>query len=77
MSITVSLRLDKTAEEELAALTSVTSSRNAAVVEAIHQSYRQLVYARMEAESRAAYDNAADRAEVEAAGHALGGDDAW
>jgi predicted transcriptional regulator len=77
MSSTLSIRLDEATERELAELTAAASSRNAAVVEAIHDAYRQLVYAQVRRESAALNDDPADRAEVEAARRDLGGGDAW
>jgi hypothetical protein len=72
-----SFRFDEETQRELASLTTETTSRNAAVVEAIHENYRKHAYERMRRESTELHNDPADRAEVEAARLALGGGDAW
>ena len=72
-----SVRIDEETERELESLTAESTSRNAAIAEAIHETYRAHAYERMRRESEALFNDPEDRAEVEAAGRALGGGDAW
>jgi hypothetical protein len=72
-----SFRFDEGTQRELESLTAETTSRNAAVVDAIHETYRAHAYERMRRESEALFNDPADRAEVEAARQSLGGGDAW
>jgi predicted transcriptional regulator len=72
-----SVRIDDETERELQSLTAETTSRNAAIAEAIHETYRAHAYERMRRESEALYNDPEDRAEIEAARLALGGGDAW
>jgi predicted transcriptional regulator len=77
MSTTLSVRVDDETEHELAELARGSTSRNAAIVTAIHESYRRAAYERMRRESDRLRDDPVDRAEVQAARQALGGGDAW
>lgn len=72
-----SVRIDEDTERELKSLTAETSSRNAAIAEAIHETYRAHAYERMRREAEELLNDPDDRAEVEAARLALGGGDAW
>ena len=72
-----SVRIDEETERELESLTAETTSRNAAITEAIHETYRAHAYERMRREAEELRNDPEDRAEVEAAGQALGGADAW
>jgi predicted transcriptional regulator len=72
-----SVRIDEETERELESLTAETTSRNAAIAEAIHETYRARAYERMRREAEELANDPEDRAEVEAAGKALGGADAW
>jgi predicted transcriptional regulator len=77
MSVTLSVRLDEETERELAELASESSSRHAAVVNAIHEAYRHLVLERIHRGSTDLDNDPDDRAEVEAARQELGGGGAW
>jgi predicted transcriptional regulator len=72
-----SVRIDVETERQLESLTAETTSRNAAIAEAIHETYRTHAYERMRREAEELANDPVDRAEVEAAGQALGGADAW
>lgn len=72
-----SVRIDEETERELESLTAETTSRNAAIAEAIHEAYRNQIYERVRRESEELFNDPDDRAEVEAARLALGGGDAW
>lgn len=76
-TVSFSVRIDEETERELDSLTAETSSRNAAIAEAIHETYRTHAYERMRRESEELSNDPEDRAEVEAARLALGGGDAW
>ncbi|HEX4222263.1 MAG TPA: hypothetical protein VHZ97_07885 [Pseudonocardiaceae bacterium] len=76
-TVSFSVRIDEETERELGSLTAETSSRNAAIAEAIHETYRIHAYERMRRESEELANDPEDRAEVEAARLALGGGDAW
>jgi hypothetical protein len=72
-----SFRFDEDTQRELTALTAETTSRNAAVVEAIHETYRSHASERMRREAEALRDNPDYQAEIKAAREAMGSDDAW
>lgn len=72
-----SVRIDEETERELASLTEETTSRNAAIAEAIHETYRNHAYERMRRAAEALRDNPEYLAEVKAAREAMGSDDAW
>lgn len=77
MSTTLTVRIDEQTEHELTELAADSSSRNAAIVEAIHEAYRRRAYARMRDESEALRDDPEDGAEIRAVREAMGADDAW
>ncbi|HJP75198.1 MAG TPA: hypothetical protein VJ914_13065 [Pseudonocardiaceae bacterium] len=77
LSDTLCFRFDEETNRELESLTAENSSRNAAVVDAIHDAYRNQVYERVRRESEALRDNPEYQAEVKAAREAMGSDDAW
>ena len=72
-----SVRIDDETERELQSLTAETTSRNAAIAEAIHETYRNRAYERMRRESEALRDNPEYQSEIKAAREAMGSDDAW
>jgi predicted transcriptional regulator len=72
-----SVRIDDETERELESLTAETTSRNAAIAEAIHETYRAHAYERMRREAEALRDNPEYQAEVKSAREAMGSDDAW
>ena len=74
---TFTVRIDEETERELDSLTTETSSRNAAIAEAIHETYRAHAYERMRREAEELRDNPEYQAEVKAAREAMGSDDAW
>jgi predicted transcriptional regulator len=76
-TVSFSVRIDEETERELESLTAESTSRNAAIAEAIHETYRAHAYERMRREAEALANDPEDRAEVEAARQALGGGDAW
>ncbi|HEY4024673.1 MAG TPA: hypothetical protein VGM75_38715 [Pseudonocardiaceae bacterium] len=76
-TVSFSVRVDEETERELESLTAETTSRNAAIAEAIHETYRAHAYERMRREAEELLNDPEDRAEVEAARQALGGGDAW
>lgn len=77
MSATLSIRVDSETEEELATLTADGRSRNAAIVSAIHEAYRQAAYARLREDADALRTNPEYQAEVQAARADMGAEDAW
>lgn len=72
-----SVRIDEETERALESLTAETTSRNAAIAEAILETYRNHVYERARREAEELLNDPEDRAEVEAARRSLGGGDAW
>jgi hypothetical protein len=72
-----SFRFDEVTQHELASLTAETTSRNAAVVDAIHETYRTHAYERMRRESAALRDDPEYQAEIKAVREAIGAGDAW
>jgi predicted transcriptional regulator len=72
-----SVRIDEETERALESLTAESTSRNAAIAEAIHETYRAHVYERARRESEALRDNPEYQAEIKAARTAMGSDDAW
>jgi tRNA(Arg) A34 adenosine deaminase TadA len=76
-TVPFSFRFNEETQRELESLTAEASSRNAAVVEAIHQAYRGYAYERMRRESQALSNDPEYHAEVEAIREAMGTGDAW
>jgi predicted transcriptional regulator len=74
---TFTVRIDGETERELDSLTADTTSRNAAIAEAIHETYRARAYERMRREAEALRENPEYQAEIKAAREAMGSDDAW
>jgi predicted transcriptional regulator len=72
-----SVRIDEETERELESLTAESTSRNAAIAEAIHETYRSHAYERMRRESEALRDDPEYLAEVRSVREAMGADDAW
>lgn len=77
MSTTLSIRVDGETERELATLTADGRSRNAAIIDAIHEAYRQDAYARMRRDAEELRANPDYQAEVRAAREDMGIEDAW
>lgn len=77
MSTTLSVRVDESTEQELAQLTASGTSRNAVIVDAIHEAYRRAVYDEMRRESAALQQDSEYQAEVREIREDMGADDAW
>ena len=77
MSSTMSIRLDDATRREIDELTKAGKSRNAAIVDAIHEAYRQSMYDEMRQTSLRLRDDPEYQAEIEAAREAMGAGDAW
>lgn len=73
----MSIRVDEATQREIDGLTKTGKSRNAAVVDAIHQAYRQSLYEEMRETSVRLRDDPEYQAEIKAAREAIGADDAW
>jgi predicted transcriptional regulator len=77
MSNTFTIRADERTERELSELTNHGRSRNAVVVEAIHEAYRRSVLAAVAEDSARLRSDPGYMAEVQAAREDMGVDDAW
>lgn len=77
MSTTMSLRVDEATQREIAELAGPERSRNAAIVEAIHEAYRRSLYAQMHQDSEALRTDSDYQTEVRAAREDMGADRAW
>lgn len=77
MTTTMSIRVDEKARHEIDELTAPGKSRNAAILDAVHEAYRQSVYERMRLESAALRDDPEYQEEIRAIREDMGAGDAW
>jgi hypothetical protein len=77
VTTTLSIRVDEATQRELAELTRDGVSRNAAIVNAVHEAYRRSVYERIRREAEKLNNDPEYQAEVRAIREEFGHDDAW